>query len=47
MIVPGPSDVLMSAASDFGFRIREPLLLMAERAFGDWPRYMPRSPAHM
>jgi hypothetical protein len=47
IIVPGPSDVLMSAASDFGFRIHEPLLLMAEREFGDWHRYMPRSPGHM
>jgi GNAT superfamily N-acetyltransferase len=47
MIVPGPSDVLMCAAGDSGFRIAEPLLLMAERAFGQWHSYMPRSPGHM
>ena len=47
IIVPGPSELLMSAAIDLGFRIHEPLLLMAEREFGDWHRYMPRSPGHM
>ena len=47
MIVPGSADVLMRAATDFGFRVDEPLVLMAERPFGNWHCYMPRNPGHM
>ena len=47
IIVPGPSDALMRTAIDLGFRITEPLLLMANQPFGNWHCYAPRSPGHM
>ena len=47
IIAPGPSDALMRTAIDLGFRITEPLLLMANQPFGNWHCYAPRSPSHM
>ena len=47
MIVPGRADVVMQTASALGFRIEEPLILMAARPFGDWTNYLPRDPGFL
>jgi len=47
IILPGFSEPLVRTASKLGFRINEPLLLMANQAFGNWQCYAPRSPGHM
>jgi hypothetical protein len=47
MIVPGRADVVMQTASVLGFRIEEPLILMAARPFGDWTNYLPRDPGFL
>lgn len=44
--MPGESEALRIAI-DQGMRIRFPLVLMSERAFGDWTRYLPRNPGFM
>jgi len=47
MLVPGRADVVMQTALALGFRIEEPLALMAWRPFGDWCNYLPRTPGFM
>ena len=47
MIVPGAATELMRVATDRGFRIAEPLVLLSEHPFGDWTRYMPANPGYM
>jgi len=47
MIVPGRADVVMQAVSALGFRIEEPLILMAARPFGNWSNYLPRNPGFL
>jgi len=47
MIVPGRADVVMQTALALGFRIEEPLVLMAERPFGNWCNYLPRTPGFL
>jgi GNAT superfamily N-acetyltransferase len=47
MIVPGRADVVMQTALALGFRIEEPLVLMAWRPFGNWCNYLPRTPGFM
>jgi hypothetical protein len=47
MIVPGRADVVIQTASALGFRIEEPLILMAVRPFGDWTNYLPRDPGFL
>jgi GNAT superfamily N-acetyltransferase len=47
MLVPGRADVVMRTALALGFRIEEPLVLMASRPFGNWCNYLPRTPGFM
>ncbi len=47
MIVPGRADVVMRTALVLGFRIEEPLVLMAWRPFGNWSNYLPRTPGFL
>jgi len=47
MLVPGRADVVMQTALALGFRIEEPLVLMAWRPFGNWCNYLPRTPGFM
>src|SRR6266478_6880192 len=39
MIVPGRADIVMQTVLALGFRIEEPLVLMAWRPFGNWYNY--------
>ena len=47
MLVPGRADVVMQTALALGFRIEEPLVLMAWRPFGNWSNYLPRTPGFL
>jgi len=47
MIVPGRAEIIMQTALALGFRIEEPLVLMAWRPFGNWCNYLPRSPGFL
>src|SRR5712691_8145983 len=47
MLVPGRADVVMQTALALGFRIEEPLVLMAWRPFGNWCNYLPSAPGFM
>ena len=44
--LPGTSSALTIAVEQ-GLRIRFPMVLLAERDFGDWTRYLPRNPGFM
>lgn len=44
--LPGVGDALRFSL-DNGMRIKTPMMLMAEREFGDWSRYVPRAPGFM
>lgn len=45
--VPGACEPALKAATDHGMRITLPMLLMSNRQFGDWARYLPRNPGFM
>jgi GNAT superfamily N-acetyltransferase len=45
--IPGACHGALSLAIDSGMRITFPMLLMANRHFGDWSRYLPRNPGFM
>lgn len=45
--IPGSCRGALSLAIASGMRITFPMLLMADRDFGDWSRYMPRNPGFM
>jgi GNAT superfamily N-acetyltransferase len=45
--IPGSCHRALSLAVASGMRITFPMLLMADRDFGDWSRYMPRNPGFM
>lgn len=45
--VPGASEPALTTAMDHGMRISFPMLLMSNRPFGDWGRYLPRNPGFM
>jgi ribosomal protein S18 acetylase RimI-like enzyme len=45
--IPGECHAGLSLAIAGGMRITFPMLLMADRDFGDWSRYMPRNPGFM
>jgi len=47
MIVPGKADRILGAASDLGFRIDEPFVVLSARSFGDWRHYLPGNPGFM
>jgi ribosomal protein S18 acetylase RimI-like enzyme len=44
--LPGTSEAL-AASIALGMRITYPMVLMAERDFGEWPLYLPRNPGFM
>jgi hypothetical protein len=46
-LIPGPNEAALSLAVAHGMRINFPLILMSDRPFGDWSRYMPRNPGFM
>lgn len=45
--IPGPCHGALSLAIESRMRMTFPMLLMADRDFGDWSRYMPRNPGFM
>jgi GNAT superfamily N-acetyltransferase len=45
--IPGACHAGLSLAIVSGMRITFPMLLMADRDFGDWSRYVPRNPGFM
>jgi GNAT superfamily N-acetyltransferase len=45
--IPASCGDALRFAIDSGMRITFPMLLMADRDFGDWSRYMPRNPGFM
>jgi GNAT superfamily N-acetyltransferase len=45
--LPGTSDTALSIAVEHGMRITFPMVLMSTRDFGDWTKYVPRSPDFM
>jgi GNAT superfamily N-acetyltransferase len=47
LLVPGRADIVMQTALAIGFRIEEPLVLMACRPFGNWCNYLPRTPGFL
>jgi GNAT superfamily N-acetyltransferase len=47
MIVPGKADRILGAASELGFRIDEPFVLLSARPFGHWRHYLPSNPGFM
>ena len=45
--LPGPAEAPLSLAVERGMRITFPMLLMANRDFGNWRCYLPRNPGFM
>ncbi len=45
--LPGASQAALSIAAEHGMRITFPMVLLSERDFGDWTRYIPRNPGFM
>jgi ribosomal protein S18 acetylase RimI-like enzyme len=45
--IPGTADAALTLAIANGMQISFPMVLMANRAFGDWTRYLPRNPGYM
>jgi GNAT superfamily N-acetyltransferase len=45
--VPGCSEAALSVAAEHRMRITLPMVLVSNREFGDWERYLPRNPGFM
>jgi GNAT superfamily N-acetyltransferase len=45
--IPGNCEAALGAAADNGLRIVFPMVLVSDREFGDWTRYLPRNPGFM
>ena len=45
--LPGSSGAALGVAAKHGMRISFPMVLVSERDFGDWTRYLPRNPGFM
>jgi GNAT superfamily N-acetyltransferase len=45
--VPGSSEAALAVAISHGMRITFPMVLVSDREFGDWRRYLPRNPGFM
>jgi ribosomal protein S18 acetylase RimI-like enzyme len=45
--IPGVNEAALRLAVGHGMRITFPMVLVAERDFGDWTRYLPRNPGAM
>lgn len=45
--IPGNCEAALAVAADHGMRITFPMVLVSDREFGDWTRYLPRNPGFM
>jgi hypothetical protein len=45
--LPGSSEAALQVASEYRMRIVFPMVLVSNRKFGDWSRYLPRNPGFM
>jgi GNAT superfamily N-acetyltransferase len=45
--LPGNCEAALAVAADYGMRITFPMVLVSDREFGDWRRYLPRNPGFM
>jgi GNAT superfamily N-acetyltransferase len=45
--VPGNCEAALAVAADHRMRITFPMVLVSDREFGDWRRYLPRNPGFM
>ncbi len=45
--LPGSSEAALRVAADYRMRIVFPMVLVSNRDFGDWSRYLPRNPGFM
>lgn len=45
--LPGNSEAALGVAADRRMRITFPMVLVSDREFGDWRRYLPRNPGFM
>jgi hypothetical protein len=45
--VPGNCETALGVAADHHMRITFPMVLVSDREFGDWRRYLPRNPGFM
>jgi len=45
--LPGNSEASLGVSAEHGMRISFPMVLVSDREFGDWQRYLPRNPGFM
>jgi hypothetical protein len=45
--LPGNCEAALSIAAKHRMRITFPMVLLSDREFGDWKRYLPRNPGYM
>jgi hypothetical protein len=45
--LPGNCEAALKVAADHRMRITFPMVLVSDREFGDWRRYLPRNPGFM
>jgi hypothetical protein len=45
--LPGNCEAALAVAADYRMRISFPMVLVSNREFGDWRRYLPRNPGFM
>lgn len=45
--LPGNNEAALAVAADRRMRITIPMVLVSDREFGDWRRYLPRNPGFM
>jgi hypothetical protein len=45
--LPGNCETALAVAADHRMRIVFPMVLVSDREFGDWRRYLPRNPGFM
>jgi GNAT superfamily N-acetyltransferase len=46
-LLPGSNEVALRVAAEYRMRITFPMVLVSNREFGDWSRYLPRNPGFM
>ena len=45
--LPGNCETALAVAADYRMQITLPMVLVSDREFGDWRRYLPRNPGFM
>jgi hypothetical protein len=45
--LPGACETALNIAAEYQMRITLPMVLVSDREFGDWRRYLPRNPGFM